>query len=115
MSGYCNLQSFLRVKIHLQNRTHEKVTVEISRPDEPFAVKKLELEMKELDQTYFLTEQVRIKRKFPFFDSFASKSKRSDQDSVCSIANSSGPISQFEPTISDKSTNLSETMKLLED
>ena len=87
--------------------------VEISKPSAPFAVKKLELEMKELDQTYFLTEQVRIKRKFPFFDSFASKSKKSNEDSVCSIANSSDRDFQSESKSLQKSGDLSDTMKLL--
>ena len=69
-----------RVKVQLQNRTHEKVSVEISKPDEPFSIKRLHLEMKELDQTYFLTEQIRIKRKYTFFESFEKSEKISKTD-----------------------------------
>lgn len=34
------------IKVQLQNRTHEKVNVNISQPDEPFSVRRVQLEMK---------------------------------------------------------------------
>ena len=63
------------MKVQLQNRTHEKLIVEITPPDAPFSIRKNKLEMKELDQSYFFDEQEKNKRKYAFFDSISHKTK----------------------------------------
>ena len=62
------------------------MNVDISQPSEPFSVRRVQLEMKELDQNYFLTETTTSKRKFKFFESFEKTKKVSrkspeDEDS----------------------------------